>query len=236
MTEINERLIGRLAAVLASVRDTEPLAMRLCEASRQMLSADGAALILRASDNSTAIVCSTDDLSTDLVDVQEVVHQGPTIEAFQGGQTEIAEFGADDDRRWSLMHEHGQRLGFDGTLIAVPLRPHDHVIGVLSAHRGTPEIESDRATGRFLEVAIGTALLQHPQFGHEDAEPHDLWPSRSQINQATGMVVSQASVRPEDALALLRGQAFVNQISLLDVAQQIIQRQINFQHFTIEGD
>jgi len=37
-------------------------------------------------------------------------------------------------------------------------------------------------------------------------------------------------------MALLRGQAFANNASLLDVARQITERHINFRDFTIEGD
>jgi AmiR/NasT family two-component response regulator len=62
------------------------------------------------------------------------------------------------------------------------------------------------------------------------------WPLRAQIHQATGMIISQVAVRPEDALALLRGQAFAQNTTLADVAQQVIERRINFEHFMIEGD
>jgi AmiR/NasT family two-component response regulator len=50
------------------------------------------------------------------------------------------------------------------------------------------------------------------------------------------MIISQVAVRPEDALALLRGQAFAQNTTLADVAQQVIERRINFEHFMIEGD
>ena len=50
------------------------------------------------------------------------------------------------------------------------------------------------------------------------------------------MIISQTGVRPEDALALLRGQAFANNVSMVDIAQQVVERRINFRDFTIEGD
>ncbi len=50
------------------------------------------------------------------------------------------------------------------------------------------------------------------------------------------MIVAQVGVRTEDALALLRGQAFARNATLIEVAQDIIRRRINFRDFTIEGD
>jgi AmiR/NasT family two-component response regulator len=50
------------------------------------------------------------------------------------------------------------------------------------------------------------------------------------------MIVAQVGVRLEDALALLRGQAFARSMSLVDVAREIVDRSINFRDFTIEGD
>ena len=49
MAETHERLIGRLAAVLASLHAIEPVSSRLCEAGRLMLEADGAAMTLMTS-------------------------------------------------------------------------------------------------------------------------------------------------------------------------------------------
>jgi AmiR/NasT family two-component response regulator len=64
----------------------------------------------------------------------------------------------------------------------------------------------------------------------------DTWASRSQIHQASGMIVAQVGVRTEDAMALLRGQAFARNTTLLEVAGDIIARRINFRDFSIEGD
>lgn len=50
------------------------------------------------------------------------------------------------------------------------------------------------------------------------------------------MIISQVRVQPEDALALLRGQAFATDTTLLHVAQEVLDRRIDFRHFTIKGD
>lgn len=236
MAETHERLIGRLAAVLAGLHAVEPGAARLCEAGRRMLDADGVALSLLTSTQSVVVVAVTDGMADRLADLQEVVGEGPTRDAYLEKSLQIADFTQHGDARWSLMHQHGRRLGFEGTMAAVPLRPRDEVIGTLTAHWLHHQESVDATLAEFLGVAIGAALLQEASLGESGEVQADVWSSRSQIHQATGMIISQVGVRPEDALALLRGQAFAKNTTLLDVAQQIVDRRINFRHFMIEGD
>ncbi|RYJ02684.1 MAG: ANTAR domain-containing protein [Actinomycetales bacterium] len=106
----------------------------------------------------------------------------------------------------------------------------------LTAYRQDADAPVDHRTAEFLGVALGTALLQDPALGLTDDLLAEARSARAEVHQATGMVISQVGVRPEDAMALLRGQAFANGTTLLDVARQIVQRHINFRDFTIEGD
>src|SRR4051794_13312865 len=163
MADTHERLIGRLATVLTTLRDVPSLADRLCEAGRQMMSAEGAAIIL-SSDGSRMTLCSTDEMSIELEDMQDVVGQGPSFSCLESGNVETAAFSGEEDSRWPLMHENVQRLGFTGTIIASPLRLDDHaIIGLLSAHRAAPGADDDAMVGQFLGAAITAALLQDPQ-------------------------------------------------------------------------
>ncbi len=109
-------------------------------------------------------------------------------------------------------------------------------LGVLSLHGRGEEQAVDLVAARFLGATVGTALLQDPRVDRPDHVATEAWATRSQIHQATGMIVAQVGVRAEDAMALLRGQAFARNTSLLEVAQDILERRINFREFTIEGD
>lgn len=148
---------------------------------------------------------------------------------------QVADFSEHGDGQWSMMHEHGRRLGFEGRIVAVPLRPGETAIGTLVAHRLGAAAAFDLAVAEFLGAALGAALV-HGLDGDPGDTRSGMWPSRAQIHQATGMIISQVGTRPEDALALLRAHAFATGATLLDVAQQITERRINFRHFTIEGD
>lgn len=236
MPESSPDLIARLASVLASVHTVESVTERLCEAGRQMFDADGAAITLMTSTESFALVASTDELASRLEDLQDVVGEGPSKDAFRERTVQAADFTVAGDVRWPLLHSQGRGLGFEGSIIAVPLRPAETVIGTLTVHRRGGLVPDDGLLGEFLSVAIGTAVLHDPQLGRQGDVYAEVWASRAEVHQATGMVISQVGVRPEDAVALLRGQAFANDTTLLEVARQVIGRQINFRDFTIEGD
>jgi hypothetical protein len=216
------------------LRDVDGLSARLCEAGRRVLSADGAAITLSAPGGARVQVSATDELAAQLEHLQDVVAQGPTLEAVKTRTVLVKPFDAGDD--WLLWHEHGARLGFHGTVVAVPLLVDTRVIGALSAHRRGPEHPDDHEIGEFLGAALAPALVQDPELGLDRYATSAGWSAQAKLHQATGMVVAQIGVTAGDALALLKGQAFARNIGLLDVAEQIVQRQVDFRHFTIEGD
>ncbi len=229
------RTLGRFATVLASLQHEESLTTRLCEAGRLMLDADGAAMTLSYTGADRLTVCSTNELSRTIEDLQDVVGEGPGHEAARTSSVVISRLGDGSEDRWVLLSERLTTLDFNGTVVAIPLTAEHAVLGVMTLHRELPAQDGDESIARFLGAAVGTALLQDPQFSSQGALT-EAWETRAKIHQATGMVVAQVGVRPEDALALLRGQAFARTTALTDVADDIIERRINFRDFTIEGD
>ena len=232
----DQRVLAKFATVLASLNREESLTARLCEAGRRLLGADGASMTLDYAGNGRLLVHATDEMSASLDDLQDVVGEGPSFEAALTGEVVFARLGDGDEDRWALFSDRLNALGFVGTLVAVPLRAELSVLGVLSLHRSGPDHDTDLGAARFLGATVGTAILQDPRVGRPDHVSKEAWATRSQIHQATGMIVAQVGVRTEDAMALLRGQAFARNRKLLDVARDIIERRINFRDFTIEGD
>jgi hypothetical protein len=78
-----------------------------------------------------------------------------------------------------------------------------------------------------LSDSIGAALLLDP-IGHEEDFRAGPWSTRAGIHQATGMVTAQLKVSPADALDLLRAHAYAHDLSLAEVAEQIVHRRLNF--------
>lgn len=232
----DQRALSKFAMVLASLNREESVTARLCEAGRRMLDADGASMTLDYTGNGRLLMHATDELAAKLDDLQDVVGEGPSFEAAATGEVVVARLGDGDEDRWALFSDRLIDLGFVGTLLAVPLRADLSVLGVLSLHRRGPDQDEDLVSARFLGATVGTALLQDPSVGRPDQVSKEAWATRSQIHQATGMIVAQVGVRTEDAMALLRGQAFARNTTLLEVARDIVERRVNFRDFTIEGD
>ncbi len=235
MTEPHDdRTLGRFATVLSSLSGEESLTARLSEAGRLMLDADGSALTLNYTGEDRLTVSATNQLARTLEDLQDVVGEGPGHDAARTGSVVIAQLGNGDEQRWIALADRLKAIGFTGTVLAIPLSAEHSQLGVMTLHRAQPQKEDDESLARFLGVTVSTALLQDPKIGSHELTA--TWEYRAEIHQATGMVVAQLGVRPEDAMALLRGQAFARARPLAEVANDIIQRRINFRDFTIEGD
>ena len=72
-----------------------------------------------------------------------------------------------------------------------------------------------------------------PEDGRSDGDGHGQWLEhavghRAEIHQATGMVLAQLGVSATEALARLRGYAFVEQRLLIDVARDVVARRLRF--------
>ena len=50
----------------------------------------------------------------------------------------------------------------------------------------------------------------------------------ARVHQATGIVVAQLAIAPDDALALLRAHAFAENATLDEIARVVVDRQLNF--------
>ncbi|WP_229054683.1 GAF and ANTAR domain-containing protein [Aeromicrobium sp. Leaf350] len=234
----HEHLLAQLAVTLVNLRDTTSLPLRLCQAARTLLDAEGTAMTLSTLDGIRLVVAATDDLASALEDVQDLTGEGPSFAALDSGVLEVAHLGrgSDADEPWPLMRARSSRLGFMGALLAIPLKLDDQVMGVLSARRSDGPTSTVEQVGSFLGTALTAALLQDAELGLDPLAHPSSWPAQAEIHQATGMVVAQVGVLPEDAMSLLRGHAFAQDTTLADVAGQVIAQQISFRHFTVEGD
>lgn len=230
----HHRSLARFARTLAALDAGLPTPARLCEAGRRMLGGDGAGLTIGRAAASSVLLHSTDAVTAEIDDLQEVTGDGPSVRAVASREVVVLTV-EETDGEAGVFVDRLATTGFRGTVIAVPLLVQSAVVGVLVTHRRGGERPDDRSTGTFLGATFGPALL-HDQLGQSPESGPDPWERRAVVHQATGMVVAQVGVGAADALALLRGQAFARNLHLNDVAREIVDRRINFRDFTIEGD
>jgi hypothetical protein len=218
-------LLARLTRLTADDGAGRPLEARLCRAYLAILGGDGAAITLADHTADRITLCATDDLAARLEDLQEVLGEGPGSTAYRTEQITVADLRTEDSP-WPLFAHAARSLPTRHILYAVPMRPWaDGVIGVLTTHqpfRNLPEPER----AQFLANAIGAALVRiAPDQDNLDADP---WTARSGIHQATGMIAARLRVRTDDAMALLRAHAFAHNVTLAAVANDVINRRLQF--------
>jgi hypothetical protein len=227
MTE-QARVLARLATVVADRAAERPLTWRLCEACRQLLGADSAAITIDGATLNHLTVAVTDDLAARLEDLQEVLDQGPGRDAFLTGQPVITTLDAEADTRWPEFTEAVRQLVESLTIYALPMRPGPNVLGVLTLLRhGTGSLAEELPTARFLSDAVGAALMRDPLSG-ADFGKGGPWSERAEVHQAIGMVCAQLSVGPEDAMALLKAHAYAHDLALPAVSALITSRRLDF--------
>lgn len=232
------RLLSQLAATLATLPTDRAQTWRLGEAMRRILDADGVAITVEYLTDSRVTLCATDEVAEALEGMQEVTGEGPGFEAARTGVVVVAELDGDADQQWPMLAQALEERYGPLKVYAVPVHANGDLTGVATLHtrpgRSLAE-PPDRVV--FLANAVGAALLtdaaEHPE-GH--LQPGEGWSSRSLVHQATGMVMAQVRITPEDALALLRGHAYALATDINDVAERVVDRSINFSNFDVEGD
>lgn len=219
-------LLARLARQIAEYGPDEPLETRLCRAYLAIVGGDGAAITLSYTEPGRVTLCATDDVAARLEDLQDVLGEGPGPTAYEA-ETAMTTDVRVDRGRWPLFTEAAREVPGVRTVYAVPMRPGQHTIGVLTVHEnaGDPP-DSDHA--QFLADAIGAALMTDPPPPVESDLDPGPWSARAQIHQATGMVLMQLHISPTDAMALMRAHAFSHSVTLEEVAEQITSRRLRF--------
>ncbi|WP_336707399.1 GAF and ANTAR domain-containing protein [Oerskovia sp. USHLN155] len=219
-------MLGLLARSLAGGDATAPLAVRLCRACVEILAADGGALTLSSTTPERLTVSTSDGVSARFEDLQEVLGEGPGQVAYSEGRTVIEVIDGVDSARFPVFSELAEHVTGPVTLFAIPMRPAGQTIGVLTLYRARGQLAHGIEDAQFLADAVGAALLGDP--ASVNALSFPTWPERARVHQATGIVIAQLQVAPEDALALLRATAFARSQTLDQVADDVVSGDLNF--------
>jgi transcriptional regulator with GAF, ATPase, and Fis domain len=220
-------LLTRLAAAVADQSEGESLTARLCEAARRLLGADGASITLDAASPNRVTLCATNGTAARLESIQDVVGQGPSMEAFDTGRPVVVDFGAPASN-WSVYAESATRQTDAVFVVALPMRAGSAVLGVLTLHRASGgSLTEEIGEAAFIADALAAAILDDPS-GLSDLGDSGSWSNRAEIHQATGMVVAQLAIAVPDALAIMRAHAFALDRTLADVAHSVVTRDLVF--------
>ncbi|MEV6410828.1 GAF domain-containing protein [Kribbella sp. NPDC051718] len=227
-----ERIRQILAEVMVGDPDSFP--ERLCRVCAERLPISGAGLAFMTPAGHEGTITATDGAAAVLEDLQQVLGEGPCVDAYRDGrpvlQPDLASTGTS---RWPGFTEGALQAGI-AAVFAFPLQVGAIRLGVLDLYRDTPgvlDLSQLTEAAVFTEAAMTVLLhlqgktppgqLLHPRLA-------EVAQSRREIHQATGMITVQAAVSLADALLLLQAHAFGSERPLLEVAKDVVARRLWF--------
>jgi hypothetical protein len=211
------QLLDLLARSLANGTDS-PWATRLCDACVDVLRAQGGALTVSI-DPDERVAVSTPGVFEKLEPLQEILGEGPAPRAMAEDRLVVTHLGSMVEE-YPVFSQLAGSLGVDATLYAAPMRASGRVIGVLSLY-----VTDDPQARSAQDVQILADIVAASLVGN--AELLD-WSDRAWLHRASGMVIAQLGVSPDDALAVIRANAFSRSASLRSVAVEVLERRLTF--------
>jgi GAF domain-containing protein len=226
----------RLLRILSRLRVTEggePEAARLCEMSADLLMMSGAGVMLMSGDVPSGSLCSSNEVSTLIEDLQYTLGEGPCVDAYNQDQPVLEPDLADPEvPRWIGFTEPAVAAGVRA-IFGFPLQVGSVRLGALNLYRDRPGPLTDDQHADALvvtEVAARSVLNLQAQAppGAIAAELEAGSDFRFVVHQASGMVSVQLEVSVAEALIRLRAFAFANSRPLPEVAADVVARRLRF--------
>jgi hypothetical protein len=224
-----DRLL-RILGHLSSGATTEPEPARLCEVCADVSLMTGAGIMLMAGDVQQGSVCSSNDVSALIEDLQYTLGEGPCVDAYRGDRPVLEPDLAGQSDRWLAFTPPAVAAGARA-LFGFPLQVGGIRLGALNLYRDRPgEMSDDQFADALVLAGLAAqavlAMQAHAQPGTLATELEDGADFRFVVHQASGMVSVQLGVGVAEALARLRAFAFGSDRLLTDVAEAIVARKL----------
>ncbi len=227
---------GRRARILAKLevpQGSGRATARLCEVSAEVTSVSGAAIMLVQGDAVGGSLCTTDEVSALIEELQYVLGEGPCIDAILEDRP-VTESDLVDPTvpRWSAFTPTAVGAGARA-VFGFPLHSGAIRLGALSLYRNRPGPLTDDQHAAALVMAdvVAESVIAMQRSAPPGAiapELEDNANFRYIVHQAAGMVSVQLGVTVDEALVRLRAHAFANNRPLTSVAKDVVDRSLRF--------
>jgi hypothetical protein len=225
----------RLERVLARVRGdgAHVGAARLCEASVDVAAVSGAGITLMSEHEALGSVCTSGGVSAMIEDLQLMLGEGPCVDAYRDDRPVLEPDLADPDvPRWLAFTPPAVAAGVRA-VFGFPLHVGAIRLGALNLYRDRlgPLSDDEHADTLVLAGVAARAVLfmqEHAPAGLLAEELQASGGHQLVVHQASGMVAAQLDVDVGEGLVRLRGHAFGNDLRLLDVARDVVDRRLRF--------
>ncbi len=209
---------------------------RLCEACVALLGVDAAAISLVFDGTNHGTLGSSDAHARMYDELQFILGEGPCLESVsRRAPVLVLDLADPKDRRWPIYGPAMLDLKVRG-VHAMPVVVAGEYVGALDLFRTRPgPLDAEQFSGAIAAAELASlplldlldADLQAAAGDPESnawAELNTL--SRSEVSQATGMLVAQLEIEPAEALVRLRAHAYASGCSATEVARDIVDRRL----------
>jgi len=204
-----------------------------------LFSIDAAAISLVFAGGTSGTLGSSGVAARVYDELQFTLGEGPCLDSVASrGPVLIADLANANDGRWPAygpaMLDHEIR-----GIFAIPVMVAGEYVGALDLFRAQPgALPGDYLAGAVVAAELAGMPLLDLMDSDLQAAVNDpdssAWAelnalSRTEVSQATGMLVAQLGVEPAEALVRLRAHAYATNRSATDVARDILDRRLNLE-------
>jgi GAF domain-containing protein len=222
------RILTRLAA-----DDGTGAATHLCAVCAEVTQMSGAGIMLLAGDSPQGSLCTTNDVSSLIEELQYTLGEGPCIDAHrQHSPVAEPDLAHPVTVRWAEFARSAVDAGA-GAVFGFPISVGDVHLGALNLYRDRPgPLTADQLADALVVADVAAHAIITMQ---ADAVPGTLGPElesggnfRYVVHQAAGMVAVQLGIPVDDALMRLRANAFSSGRSVSDIAHDVVAGRLRF--------
>ncbi|SRR6266851_230489 len=223
-TDRRTRIMAKLSA-----GGGERSSARLCEVSTEITGLTGGGVMLMSGDVPAGSLCSSNEVSALIEDLQYSLGEGPCVDAYRQDRVVVDADLADPGRtRWPAFAPPALGAGVRA-VFGFPLRVGAVRLGALNLYRDRPgPLSDDRHANALVMADVAANWVLDMQAnalpGHlateieADADFHFL------VHNAAGIVSVQLGGSVTDALIRLRAYAFSHDRPLAEVARDVVAR------------
>jgi ANTAR domain len=226
--------LARILAELSAEGDGPWSSARLCEVTRDVVEVSGAGVMLMSGDLPGGSLCTSNDVSDMIEELQYTLGEGPCVDAHTHGRIVLEpDLVRTDTPRWPAFSPQVLAAGVRA-LFAFPLQVGSVRLGALNLYRDRPGSLSDDQHADALVMAAVIAhwvldVQAHAPPGSVAAELETDADFHFVVHNAAGAVSVQLGVSVAEALIRLRAYAFSQDRSLRDVADDVVARRLRFE-------
>lgn len=222
---------ARMVVESAANAPAEEVPRRVCEAVCEGLGMDGATLALLTDTPSRQLLAASDAAALTLEDIQFTLLEGPCISAARSGEPVAVHDLRHDVTPWPLFGATlRERLPRVVSVYALPLFFGDYVLGTVDLLALRPHALDEEALEQASRVADAvTAALMTTREMLLTGSRAPAWEPRDVVRahwfdtaRAVGALGARKGISQEDALALMRAEAFRTGKPLADITTDIL--------------